>query len=284
MSEFGGHTRESLGLESGIPAVAAGGGRSAHLAYRRPKRFLKLVVSKVFDDQILAPSLLAPPVDDRQLRCAAEAPALALLGALAIASDFDFAVAQAFPVEPFDQFGSGLLVVQVDQAVPGLKEELKVSQNVLGGRHGASSLSVRGGRTRSPGESLGDGFPHEKDHDVASDAKLTVYEKPTCTTCRKMVKLLKEEGVDFDRLDYFIDPLPREKLVELLGKMGLGPREVLRKREKTYKELGLKDPAIGDETLLDLLAEHPELLERPIIEKGERAVLGRPVERVLELL
>jgi arsenate reductase len=113
---------------------------------------------------------------------------------------------------------------------------------------------------------------------------LLVYEKPTCTTCRKLVKLLKEQGIEFERLNYFIDPIPRKKLQELLGKMGLGPRELLRKREKLYKELGLKDPDIGDEKILDALVEHPELVERPIIERGDRAVLGRPVERVLELL
>jgi arsenate reductase len=98
------------------------------------------------------------------------------------------------------------------------------------------------------------------------------------------VKLLKEHGIEFERLNYFIDPIPREKLEELLGKMEMGPRELLRKREKKYKELGLKDPEIGDEEILDALTEHPELIERPIIEKGNHAVLGRPVERVLELL
>jgi arsenate reductase len=113
---------------------------------------------------------------------------------------------------------------------------------------------------------------------------LTVYEKPTCTTCRKLVKLLKEKGVDFERLNYFVDPLTREKLEELLQKTGLGPRELLRTREPRYKELGLKDPALSDETLLDALVRYPELVQRPIIEKGKRAVLGRPVEKVLELL
>jgi arsenate reductase len=113
---------------------------------------------------------------------------------------------------------------------------------------------------------------------------LVVYEKPTCTTCRKLVKLLNERGVDFERLDYFIDPIPRAKLQELLGKMGMAPRDLLRKREKKYKELGMNNPGLSDEAILEALVEHPELIERPIIERGDRAVLGRPVERVLELL
>jgi arsenate reductase len=113
---------------------------------------------------------------------------------------------------------------------------------------------------------------------------LIVYEKPTCTTCRKLVKLLSEKGIQFERLNYFIEPIPRKKLQELLKKMGIKPRDLLRKRETKYKELGMKDPGLSDKAILDALVEHPELIERPIIEKGERAVLGRPVERVLELL
>lgn len=113
---------------------------------------------------------------------------------------------------------------------------------------------------------------------------LVVYEKPTCTTCRKMVKLLKERGIGFERLDYFIDPLSRAKLKELLKKMGIGPRDLLRTREPKYRELGLKDPALSDEALLDAMVEHPELIQRPILERGDRAVLGRPVERVLEMV
>jgi arsenate reductase len=111
-----------------------------------------------------------------------------------------------------------------------------------------------------------------------------VYEKPTCTTCRKLIKLLNERGIGYERLNYFIDPLSREKLQDLMAKMGIGPRDLLRTREKKYKELGLKDPAFSDNELLDLLVEHPELVQRPIVELGDRAVLGRPVERVLELL
>jgi arsenate reductase len=113
---------------------------------------------------------------------------------------------------------------------------------------------------------------------------LLVYEKPTCTTCRKLLKLLKGRGVPFHRIDYFLDPIPREKLEDLLRKTGLSPRELLRTREKVYKELGLKDPALPDQRIVDAMAAHPELIQRPIVERGDRAVLARPVERVLELL
>ena len=65
---------------------------------------------------------------------------------------------------------------------------------------------------------------------------LMVYEKPTCTTCRKLIKLLNERGIGYERLNYFIDPLSREKLQDLMAKMGIGPRDLLRTREKKYKQ------------------------------------------------
>lgn len=111
-------------------------------------------------------------------------------------------------------------------------------------------------------------------------APLTVYEKPTCTTCRKLVALLREEGVDFDRVNYMIDPFDEPTLRRLLRKAGLGPRDVLRVREPAYAELGLGDPERTDEEILGALLAHPELVQRPIVERGERAVLARPVERV----
>jgi arsenate reductase (glutaredoxin) len=99
-----------------------------------------------------------------------------------------------------------------------------------------------------------------------------------------VVRLLRESGIDFDRVDYILDPIPRAKLEELIGKMGIRPRELLRTREKAYRELGLDNPDIGDARILDAMAEHPELVQRPILEREDRAVLGRPAERVKEIL
>jgi len=116
------------------------------------------------------------------------------------------------------------------------------------------------------------------------DAPITVYEKPTCTTCRKLARLLQDEGIEFERVNYFVHPLGADALRALLSKAGLSPRDVLRKREPAYRELGLADETIGDEELLTALVAHPELLQRPIIERGDRAVLGRPIEAVRSLL
>jgi arsenate reductase (glutaredoxin) len=112
---------------------------------------------------------------------------------------------------------------------------------------------------------------------------LVVYEKRTCTTCRRLAELLAERGIDFERVEYHVEGLPEEKLRELLGKAGLRPIDVLRRREPLVDELGIDD-AIGDDELIALMVEHPVLVQRPIVERSGRAVLARPPEKVLELL
>ena len=121
---------------------------------------------------------------------------------------------------------------------------------------------------------------------VASRAmsELTVYEKRSCTTCRNLAKLLEERGIDFDRVDYHVEPLPREKVRELVEKTGSPAHELLRRREPVFSELGLGERELRDHEVIDLIVEHPQLLERPVVERGERAVLARPIERIDELL
>jgi arsenate reductase len=113
--------------------------------------------------------------------------------------------------------------------------------------------------------------------------KITVYEKPTCTTCRNLANLLRENGVDYDKVNYFIEPLSEEKLRELLAKANLSPFDVVRKNEAVYKELKVSEVKDADE-LIKIIVENPGILQRPIVEVGERAVLARPVEKALELI
>ena len=113
---------------------------------------------------------------------------------------------------------------------------------------------------------------------------LTIYEKPACTTCRKLRALLAERGVRFESIDYHVTGIQDGELHELLRKIGCGPREVLRTREPLVAELGLDEPGVSDEELIAQMVRRPELLQRPIVVSGERALLARPVERVLELL
>jgi arsenate reductase len=113
--------------------------------------------------------------------------------------------------------------------------------------------------------------------------ELTVYEKSTCTKCRDLVALLNDQGIEFDRIDYHLEPLSEPRIRELLDKAGMRPRDVLRTEEPIYAELGLANQQVDDAELIRLMAEHPELLQRPIVERGDRAVLARPPTRVMEL-
>ena len=99
-----------------------------------------------------------------------------------------------------------------------------------------------------------------------------------------MDKLLRESGISYEKVNYYTAPLSREKLGELLKKMKLAPHDILRKSEAVYRELQLASRTLTDDELISLMVEHPDLIQRPIVERGKRAVLGRPVENVRELL
>jgi arsenate reductase len=128
----------------------------------------------------------------------------------------------------------------------------------------------------SVGRASGGSLPSVSD----ADSGLTVYEKPTCSICRSLFALLTERGIDFERVNYIIDPLSASQIGELVAKAGLRPRDVVRMKEPGASQLPLED----DHAVLAALEAHPELLQRPIVVRGERAVLARPPERVLELL
>lgn len=113
--------------------------------------------------------------------------------------------------------------------------------------------------------------------------KISVYEKPTCTTCRKVVKALENNGVDFNRVNYFIEPFTKTRLKTLLKKMGMKPSQLLRTNEREYKELDLKNRDYSEDEILHLMIENPNLVQRPIVEKGDKAVLARPPEKINEL-
>lgn len=90
--------------------------------------------------------------------------------------------------------------------------------------------------------------------------------------------------MDFEKVNYYVEPLGEAKLRELIRKMNIAPRELLRKGEAVYKELGLGAREVSDDELIRLMAAHPDLVQRPIVERGERAVLGRPTENIRALL
>ena len=113
---------------------------------------------------------------------------------------------------------------------------------------------------------------------------ITVYQKPTCTTCRQVHAALRDAGVDFEAVDYYTDPIPKAKLKELLRKMKMSARDLLRTREDIYKKLRLGERDLSDDEIVDLMVKHPDLIQRPIVEKGARAILARPAERLQDIL
>ena len=113
---------------------------------------------------------------------------------------------------------------------------------------------------------------------------VTIYQKPTCSTCRQAVQLLKESGKPFTAINYYEKPFTKAQLKNLLRKAGLSPKDILRTKEDIYKELGLAKKNLSDDEWLDVLVAHPDLIQRPIVEKGEKVILARPAESVKELL
>jgi arsenate reductase len=119
---------------------------------------------------------------------------------------------------------------------------------------------------------------------VSHPVRVVIYQKPTCTTCRQVYTALKESGVPLDSVDYYLEPLSKAKLEDLLRKMGMGARDLLRTREEIYRSLRLGERELSDDEIVDLMVKHPDLIQRPIVEKGERAILARPADRLKEIL
>lgn len=114
--------------------------------------------------------------------------------------------------------------------------------------------------------------------------KITIYQKPTCTTCRQVYAALQEAKADFEAVNYYLEPIPKKKLKELVQKMGIRARELFRSKEEIYKKLNLAGKEISDDEALDLMVKYPDLIQRPIVEKGSKAILARPAERLKEVL
>ncbi len=112
---------------------------------------------------------------------------------------------------------------------------------------------------------------------------ITVYEKPTCTTCRNLTKLFLENGVDWKKVNYFIEPFTEKKLAALLKKTGLRPYEVLRRSEPDFKGLGITAET-PDADVIKAMVAYPSIIQRPIVKMGDKAVLARPIEKALELI
>jgi len=112
---------------------------------------------------------------------------------------------------------------------------------------------------------------------------LTIWHNPRCSKSREALSLLEQRGAPADVVKYLETPPTAGEIRALLKKLGIGARDLMRTKEELYRELDLKN-VTDEEALIAAMAEHPKLIERPVVIVGDRAVLGRPPEKVLELL
>ena len=119
---------------------------------------------------------------------------------------------------------------------------------------------------------------------MATDRPLLLHNKATCSKCRGALELLRERGIEPEVDDLMATPISAQRLSEIAAMTGESPRALLRTGEAAYETLGLGDASLADERLIEAMAAHPELVERPILVHRGRAVVGRPPERVLTLL
>ncbi|RRQ21209.1 arsenate reductase (glutaredoxin) [Thiohalobacter thiocyanaticus] len=111
-----------------------------------------------------------------------------------------------------------------------------------------------------------------------------IYHNPRCSKSRQTLQLLEQQGVQPRIIEYLKTPPDRTELERILKLLGKSPRELMRTREAEYKTSGADDPALSDDELIDIMLEHPKLIERPIVVTATGAAIGRPPEAVLEII
>ena len=111
-----------------------------------------------------------------------------------------------------------------------------------------------------------------------------IYHNPRCSTSRNALAMLREAGIEPEVIEYLRDPPTRERLAELIAGAGLEVRDAIRAKEEAYAGLGLDDPMLGDEALLDAMVQNPVLIQRPFVQTALGIRLARPLERVREIL
>ena len=114
--------------------------------------------------------------------------------------------------------------------------------------------------------------------------RITVYHKPTCSKCRATLAILTNSGKEFDAINYYETPLTAESLRDLIDRLGLPVRDVLRSDEPLARSFRLAERQLSDEELIEIMVENPDLIQRPIVVRGEEAMLCRPPENVKKLL
>ena len=113
---------------------------------------------------------------------------------------------------------------------------------------------------------------------------LKIYHNPRCSKSRQTLQLIESRGITADVVEYLKQPPSAEELSEILDLLGLEPRELMRTKEKAYKENGLDNPELGRDELIEAMLANPILIERPIVIQNNTAIIGRPPEKVLDIL
>ena len=113
---------------------------------------------------------------------------------------------------------------------------------------------------------------------------IVIYHNPRCSKSRQTLALIRDRGVEPEIVEYLKTPLDREALQNLLRVLGMTARDLVRSGEAPYRELGLAEPDTSEDDLIAAIAAHPILMQRPVVRRGGRAVVGRPPERVADLL
>jgi arsenate reductase len=117
---------------------------------------------------------------------------------------------------------------------------------------------------------------------MSSDVR--IYLNPKCTKCRLSMQLLDDNGINPDVVEYLNKPPTTTELNEILDLLGLEPRELMRQHEMPYKELNLGNESLSRAELIQAMVDNPILIERPIVIKGNKATIGRPPEKILDIL
>ena len=114
--------------------------------------------------------------------------------------------------------------------------------------------------------------------------KVTIYHNPRCSKSRQTLEILRDRNVDIKIIEYLNSPPTSHELQEMLQLLGMSPRELMRKNEEPYRSNNLNAPDITNDELIEFITKYPILIERPIVLANERAIIGRPPERVLEII
>lgn len=118
----------------------------------------------------------------------------------------------------------------------------------------------------------------------AESMSIKIIHNPRCSKSRQTLQLLRDNGIEPEIIEYLQNPLTVEQLTDILHKLNMEPRDLMRKKEHDYQELGLDDETLPRGVLLDAMTKRPKLIERPIVLANGKAAIGRPPEAVLKIL